>query len=69
MNGPVVSDAGLRSPVDLASTDVSGMLPTARGGTGNSSGGLLPNPSGHAGQFLATDGVAYSWQPMDGGTF
>lgn len=44
----------------------SGVLPVSHGGTGQTTTNaaltaLLPNQSGHAGQFLQTDGSVYGW--------
>jgi hypothetical protein len=65
--------------IDLSS-QVKGMLPVSMGGTGTTSGavaGGLPDPTGHAGEFLSTDGATFSWKPvvvvggsnLDGGVF
>ena len=37
--------------------------------TAGGGGGGVPDPTGHAGQFLSTDGSFTSWQPLDGGIF
>ena len=46
-------------------TNVSGVLAVANGGTGQSTainlGELLPDQTGHSGEFLTTDGSVYSW--------
>ena len=52
--------------IDLTS-QVKGMLPIANGGTGGSTG-FLPDPTGHAGEFLMTDGTTAMWMPVSGGS-
>lgn len=51
--------------VDLSS-DVTGILPTANGGTASSSG-ALPSQTGNSGKYLTTDGTNSSWGTVSGG--
>lgn len=58
--------------VNLA-TSVTGTLPIANGGTGQTSANaslnaLLPNQSGHSGEFLTTNGTNASWAAAGGGS-
>ncbi|VTT98949.1 Uncharacterized protein OS=Bradyrhizobium sp. YR681 GN=PMI42_04878 PE=4 SV=1 [Gemmataceae bacterium] len=59
--------------VDLANTNaVTGALPIANGGTGATTApgainALVPDQTGHAGEYLTTDGTAVSWAATSGG--
>lgn len=53
-------------------TQVTGVLPIANGGTGQSTANaalnaLLPSQAGNSGKFLGTDGTNASWQTAGGG--
>lgn len=59
--------------VDLANANaVTGALPIANGGTGATTApgainALVPDQTGHAGEYLTTDGTAVSWAATSGG--
>ncbi len=65
-----ITVAGNGAAIDLT-TDVSGVLPIANGGTGQSTASgainaLLPTQTGNNGNYLSTNGTAASWQSAPG---
>jgi hypothetical protein len=64
-NGSVASwDA-----IDISTADVTGTLPIANGGTGQTSASsainaLLPSQTGENGKYLTTNGTTASWSPI-----
>lgn len=58
--------------VDISTADISGTLPIANGGTGQTSAAnainaLLPSQTGNNGKYLTTDGTSSSWATVSGG--
>lgn len=58
--------------VDISTADVTGTLPIANGGTGQTSAAnainaLLPSQTGNNGKYLTTNGTSSSWGTVSGG--
>jgi microcystin-dependent protein len=65
-----ITVAGNGAAIDLT-TDVTGVLPIANGGTGQSTtsgsiNAILPTQTGNNGNYLSTNGTAASWQSAPG---
>lgn len=72
-SGPVRSNGSVLSTGDTdLSSEVTGVLPIANGGTGESDANdalnaLLPDQTGNSGKYLQTDGTDTSWVTSSGG--